>query len=104
MHLLSAYDIATGVVLAQATIAAKTNEIPAFTPLLDQVKTLLGSLEGVLIVADALHAQVGHATDLHKRGAHLMVTLKANQPTVLRQLKVTERRHRRAAHRIRNCA
>jgi hypothetical protein len=51
VHLLSAYDTTTGVVLAQVTIAAKTNEIPAFTPLLDQVKTILGSLDGVLIVA-----------------------------------------------------
>lgn len=86
VHLLSAYDTATGVVLAQVTIAAKSNEIPAFTPLLDQVKAILGSLDGVLIVADALHAQVGHATDLHQRGAHLMVRVKGNQPTVLRQL------------------
>jgi predicted transposase YbfD/YdcC len=87
VHLLSAYDTATGVVLAQLTIAAKTNEIPAFTPLLDQVKAILGSLDGVLIVADALHAQVGHAIDLHDRSAHLMVTVKANQPTVLHHLK-----------------
>ena len=87
VHLLSAYDTTTGLVLAQMTIAAKTNEIPAFTPLLDQVKQVLGSLDGVLIVADALHAQVGHAIDLHQRGAHLMVTVKANQPTVLRRLK-----------------
>ena len=87
VHLLSAYDTATGVVLAQVTIAAKTNEIPAFTPLLDQVKNILGSLNGVIVVADALHAQVGHATDLHQRGAHLMVRVKGNQPTVLHQLK-----------------
>jgi predicted transposase YbfD/YdcC len=87
VHLLSAYDTATGVVLAQATIAAKTNEIPAFTPLLDQVKAILGSLDGVLVVADALHAQVSHTTDLHERDAHLMVRVKGNQPTVLRQLK-----------------
>src|SRR6266480_2948120 len=87
VHLLSAYDIATGVVLAQLTIAAKTNEIPAFTPLLDQVKAILGSLDGVVIVADALHTQVTHATDLHERGAHLMVTVKANQPTLLQRLK-----------------
>jgi hypothetical protein len=79
VHLLSAYDTTTGVVLAQLTIAAKTNEIPAFTPLLDQVKAVLGSLDGVVIVADALHAQLTHATDLHTRGAHLMVTVKANQ-------------------------
>jgi predicted transposase YbfD/YdcC len=87
VHLLSAYDTATGVVLAQTTIAAKSNEIPAFTPLLDQVKAIVGSLDGVLIVADALHAQVAHATDLHERGAHLLVRVKGNQPTVLRQLK-----------------
>jgi predicted transposase YbfD/YdcC len=72
---------------AQLTIAAKSNEIPAFTPLLDQVKAILGSLAGVLIVAGALHAQVGHATDLHEREAQLMVTVKANQPTLLQQLK-----------------
>lgn len=87
VHLLSAYDTTTGVVLAQVTIDAKTNEIPAFTPLLDQVKQVLGSLDGVLVVADALHAQVTHATDLHERGAHLLVRVKGNQPTLHRQLK-----------------
>jgi hypothetical protein len=61
VHLLSAYDTSTGIVLAQVQIAVKSNEIPAFTPLLRRVKTMLGSLDGVLIVADALHAQVGHA-------------------------------------------
>src|SRR6266508_5854951 len=32
VHLLSAYDTNTGMVLAQVAIAAKSNEIPAFTP------------------------------------------------------------------------
>jgi hypothetical protein len=72
---------------AQLTITAKTNEIPAFTPLLDQVKAILGSLDGVVIVADALHAQATHATDLHTRGPYLIVTIKANQPTLHQQLK-----------------
>jgi hypothetical protein len=49
------------------TIAAKSNEIPAFTPLLDRVKAVRGSLDGVVVVADALHAQVDHSTDLHQR-------------------------------------
>jgi len=87
VHLLSAYDTATGLVLAQLTIAAKSNEIPAFTPLLDQVQAMLGSLAGVVIVADVLHAQVGHANEVTTRGADLMVTVKANQPTVLQHLK-----------------
>jgi predicted transposase YbfD/YdcC len=87
VHLLSAYDTSTGIVLAQVQIAAKSNEIPAFTPLLRLVKDVLGSLEGVLVVADALHAQVGHADLLAEHGGHLMVTAKANQPTLFAQLK-----------------
>jgi predicted transposase YbfD/YdcC len=87
VHLLSAYDTSTGVVLAQVQIAAKSNEIPAFTPLLDRVQAQLGSLNGAVIVADALHAQTGHAREVAARGAHLMVTVKANQPTLHNLLK-----------------
>jgi len=87
IHLLSAYDTSTGVVLAQVQIAAKSNEIPAFTPLLRLVAAQLGSLADVLVVADALHAQTGHAEYLAAAGGHLMVTVKANQPTTFAQLK-----------------
>jgi predicted transposase YbfD/YdcC len=87
VHLLSAYDTDTGIVLAQVAIAAKSNEIPAFTPLLDQLQAELGSLNGTIIVADALHAQVGHAHAVHARGGQLMVTVKANQPTLHALLK-----------------
>lgn len=87
VHLLSAYDTGTGVVLAQVQIAAKSNEIPAFTPLLDRVEQLLGNLHGVIIVADALHAQTAHAREVASRRAHLMVTVKANQPTLHSLLK-----------------
>src|SRR6266536_2258846 len=73
VHLLSAYDTAAGVVLAQMQIAAKSNEIPAFAPLLDRVATQLGSLDKVLFVADALHAQTDHAEQVAARGGHLMV-------------------------------
>lgn len=66
VHLLSAYDTGTGVVLAQVQIVAESNEIPAFTPLLDRVQAQLGSLTGVIIVADALHAQTGaHFSNEH---------------------------------------
>jgi predicted transposase YbfD/YdcC len=87
VHLLSAYDTNAGMVLAQVQIAAKSNEIPAFTPLLDRVAEQLGSLHGVLVVADALHAQAGHAEAVAARGGHLMVAVKANQPTLFAQLK-----------------
>ncbi|MEU4643392.1 ISAs1 family transposase [Micromonospora sp. NPDC023814] len=87
VHLLSAYDTSTGVVLAQVQVAAKSNEIPAFAPLLEQVKARLGGLAGVVIVADALHAQVAHARAVATAGGHLYVSVKANQPTLFAQLR-----------------
>jgi len=87
VHLLSALDTDTGIVLAQVTVDAKSNEIPAFTPLIDAVERVLGTLAGVLFIADALHTQTGHADEVTRRGAHLLVQVKANQPTLFKQLK-----------------
>jgi predicted transposase YbfD/YdcC len=87
VHLLSALNTHTGIVLAQVTIDAKSNEIPAFTPLLNAVETVLGSINGILFVADALHTQTGHADEIARRGAHLMTAVKGNQPTLFAQLK-----------------
>ncbi|MEV0810327.1 hypothetical protein [Micromonospora sp. NPDC050200] len=39
----------------------------------------MGSLTDVLVVADALHAQTGHAELLAAGGGQLMVAVKANQ-------------------------
>jgi DDE family transposase len=79
IHLLSALDTSTGIVLAQVTIDAKSNEIPAFAPLLDAVEAMLGTPTGVLFTADALHTQTGHADEIARRGAHLLVQVKGNQ-------------------------
>jgi predicted transposase YbfD/YdcC len=87
VHLLSAYDVATGITLAQVPLQAKGGEIGQFTPLMNQVDAVLGGLNDVIVVADALHAQTAHAHDLNARGAALFVTVKANQPTVHQQLK-----------------
>ncbi|MDG4761847.1 ISAs1 family transposase [Micromonospora sp. WMMD710] len=48
---------------------------------------MLGSLAGVLFTADALHTQTGHANEVTARRAHLLVQVKANQPTLFKQLK-----------------
>jgi hypothetical protein len=87
VHLLSALDTSTGIVLAQVTVDTKSNEIPAFTPLLDAVEKVLGSLAGVLFVADALHTQTGHAQQVTTRGAHPLLQAKGNQPSLYTQLK-----------------
>lgn len=39
------------------------------------------------MTADALHTQRGHVQYLNGRGAHYLLTVKANQPTLLRQLR-----------------
>lgn len=81
-HVLGVLDVSAAVFLTQRQIDAKTNEIGMFTQVMDQID----SLEGVLVSADAMHCQTGHATYLHGRGAGLLVGLKANQPTVLAQV------------------
>lgn len=81
-HLVSVIDQASGAVLGQVQVDAKGSEIAAFTTLLDQL-----DLHEVLITADALHTQRGHARYLHERGGHYLLTAKANQPTLLRRLR-----------------
>lgn len=86
VHLLSALDTTTGIVIAQVTVDTKSDEITSFAPLLDAVEKVLGSLAGVLFVADALHTQTGHAAEVTARQAHLLVQVKGNQPTLFKQL------------------
>jgi predicted transposase YbfD/YdcC len=82
-HLMGCLDHESGVVLAQVAVDGKTNEIPMFSVLLDQIE----DLDGVLITADALHAQREHASYLHGRGAHYLITVKGNQPKLRHQLR-----------------
>ena len=82
-HLMACLDHASGVVRAQVAVDGKTNEIPMFAAVLDQIT----DLAGVLVTADAMHAQRGHAAYLHGRGAHYLLTVKGNQPGLHRQLR-----------------
>lgn len=82
VHLLSALDQDSHAVLAQVSVSEKTNEITAFPVLLDHFM----DLKGVVVTADALHTQTGHAHYLAQRGAHYVFTVKGNQPTLLEQL------------------
>ncbi|MFD6757439.1 MULTISPECIES: hypothetical protein [Micromonospora] len=50
---------------------------------MDAVERVLGSLDGVPFVADALHTQTSHAEQITARGAHLLLQAKGNQPTLL---------------------
>lgn len=83
MHLLAVLDHATSVVLAQVNVDVKTNEIRCFATVLDQIE----DLTDVVISADAMHAQTDHVKYLRGRGAHLLVCVKGNQPTLQARLK-----------------
>jgi predicted transposase YbfD/YdcC len=72
--LLAAMDH-TGTVLAQRQIADRSNEIPAFAPLLDTI-----DLENTVVTADALHTQHEHGSYLRRRGAHHLAIVKRNHP------------------------
>ncbi|WP_443174812.1 ISAs1 family transposase [Nonomuraea sp. KM90] len=82
VHLLAAIRHDTQTVLAQRQIEAKSNEIPAFTPLLRSL-----DLSGTVITADALHTQHNHARQIVAAGGHYLFIVKGNQPTLLRRLK-----------------
>jgi predicted transposase YbfD/YdcC len=81
VHLLAAFDTGSGEVLGQSVVEGKTNEINVFAPLLDRV-----NIAGAIITADALHTQRGHVGYLQGRNAHYLLTVKGNQPRLLRQL------------------
>ncbi len=81
-HLVSVLDQASGAVLGQAQVEAKSSEVAAFTTLLDEL-----DLADVLVTADAAHTNRHHADYLHQRGGHYLLTAKLNQPTLLRRLR-----------------
>ena len=81
-HVLAAADQHTGVVLASTDVDTKTNEITRFSVLLEQ----LDDLDGVVVTADALHCQRDHVAYLAHRGAHWILTVKGNQPSLHQQL------------------
>ncbi|MFI0425296.1 ISAs1 family transposase [Spongiactinospora sp. 9N601] len=82
VHLLAATRHDTQIVVAQRQIEAKSNEIPAFTPLLSGL-----DITGVVITADALHTQHTHARQIIETGGHYLFIVKGNQPTLLSRLK-----------------
>jgi len=96
-HLLAVIDQHTRVVLGQLDVAGKTNEITAFTPLLDTLTSI--DLAGTVVTADALHTQREHVEDLHTRGAHWVLTVKGNQPRLRRQLAALPWRQVEISHR-----
>jgi hypothetical protein len=78
VHLMSAIAHHTQRLLNQIPVAEKSNEIPAFRPLLEPLP-----LAGALVTADAEHCQRAHAQFLvYEKGADYFTLAKGNQPTL----------------------
>jgi predicted transposase YbfD/YdcC len=74
-HLLAIYVPQQGLVLAQAEVDRKENEIVVAPHLLSQV-----ALGGAIIIADAMHTQKAMCRQVVEEGGDYILTVKQNQP------------------------
>ena len=72
-----------GAVLGQVAVDAKSNEIPAVRELLKA----FADLAGAVLTTGAMHTQHDTAQLILGRGADYVMTVKANMPTLYKQLK-----------------
>jgi len=78
VHLVAGVSADSQRLVAQRPVDEKSNEITALRPMLSGV-----ALDGVVVTADAMHAQQDAARFLQQeRGAEYLFTLKGNQPSV----------------------
>lgn len=85
-HLFSAVMHEEGLVLGQACVDEKSNEITAVKPLLDDLE-----IAGATVTADALHTQKEFARYLvEDKHADYVLIAKENQPTLLHQIQALE--------------
>ena len=75
VHLLSIYVPRQGLVLAQAEVDRKENEIVVAPKVLKQV-----NLSGTIVIEDAMHAQRETSAQMVESGGDYLWTVKGNQP------------------------
>jgi predicted transposase YbfD/YdcC len=74
-HLLSVYVPEQGLVLAEAKVDQKENEIVVAPQILKQV-----TLSGAIVIGDAMHAQREISSQILEAGGDFIWTIKGNQP------------------------
>jgi predicted transposase YbfD/YdcC len=77
VHLLSLYECESGIVLTQAAVKSKENEITASAAFLHPLL-----VKGRIISADAMHTQKKWCAGVHVYGGYYLVVAKKNQPGV----------------------
>ena len=83
-HLLASLSHRLGLVLGQVAVSEKCNEITASADLLEML-----ALKGVVITGDAMFTQREMAKKIISKGGDYLISVKANQPSLLEDIKQT---------------
>ncbi len=77
LQILTAYITENGVILGQESIHEKTNEIPVFQQMLDDL-----AIKGKVVTADAMHCQRETCAKIVSKQGDYVLGLKQNQPSL----------------------
>ena len=81
LHLVSAWSTESQLVLAQTKVSSKSNEITAIPILLDIL-----DIQGAIITIDAMGTQKKIAEQIYQANADYILSLKANHPTLFKDV------------------
>lgn len=81
LHLVSAFATTARLVLGQEAVSDKSNEITAI-PILVERLAANGGLKGATVSIDAIACNATIAAAIKKAGAHYLLAVKSNQPTL----------------------
>ena len=85
LHLVSAFATTRGLILGQEAVSEKGNELSAIPVLLERLGTQDG-LKGALVSIDAVACNGTLAKSIRETGADDLLAVKANQPTLRRDV------------------
>jgi len=85
LHLVSAFATTGGLVLGQEAVSDKANELSAIPVLLERLAENDG-LQGATVSIDAIACNGSIAKNIRDAGAHYLLAVKANQPTLRREI------------------
>ena len=85
LHMVSAFATTSGLVLGQEAVSEKSNELSAIPVLLERLAAD-GGLKGAIISIDAIACNASIAQNIRDAGADYLLAVKANQPTLRREI------------------
>jgi predicted transposase YbfD/YdcC len=87
LHMVSAFATTSRLVLGQEAVREKSNELTAIPVLLERLAVDDG-IKGALVTIDAMGCNATIAEAVRDAGADYLLAVKANQPTLLREIEL----------------